>query len=147
MHQDDEHYLKSLRIPLTDQKAEFEQQVSAIVKILNDSINVEALRGQIKEVKEDKPLPLLEQYLEENEVKNFEEGISLLRTIQSLRSSGVAHRKGEKYERVSKKLGLDEKSQREVFKNMLKEVTQFLMGIMEHTDSVTMPRKETVVPD
>lgn len=125
---EDRHHLETLRIPSTDEQHEFDEVVLSLTKIVIDSINERKLR----EILSDQPegfsrsgLSLLEAVLEQRGVEHSNH-IMYLRTLQSLRSTGVAHRKGTGYKKVLGKLGTESQGLRVVFSKLLKQATDFL---------------------
>lgn len=96
----DEHYFKTLRVPLTSEQREFDEQVLALTKVLIDSLNEEQLeREQSAKRDNSKGIEKLEGFLTERNLV-FPEMIEFLRKLQSLRSTSAAHRKGRNYEKI-----------------------------------------------
>lgn len=140
LRDDDTHFFKSLHVPTSEDSLEFEQQIQALAKILPDSINASELKKLINESEEvNGSIKLLEKVLishfgmDEAPVKDL---VQPLRFIQSLRSSGVAHRKGRKYEEISEKLGLNEKSNTRFFRRLLEDVVKMLKQLQKVADGV-----------
>lgn len=105
----DEHFLTSLRSMLTKEQSEFDAQVLAITKVTIDSINVKSLKKHLELTDSDvKSIVLMESLLNSLGSEKKSELVSLLRGIQSVRSTGVAHRKGTDYEKTIKKLNINE---------------------------------------
>ncbi len=132
---EDIHYFKTLHVPLSDDPLEFENQILAISKILNDSINNQKLRSLIGSSEKIKGINLLERVLisyfniEEKKVKDM---LQPLRDIQSLRSSGVVHRKGSTYEKIAKRLGLYEKPYKDLFEKLLEQIIYMLRELQKY---------------
>jgi len=125
----DRHYLQALRVPATDEQKEFDELVLAVAKVLIDSLNDEKLTLVVRD--EDRPnlgasIAKLEAALLEWGVRGSEEHVGFLRTLQALRSTGSAHRKGRGYKGVVSRFGVESKSLREVFREILKRGTAFL---------------------
>jgi len=135
LNSEDEHHFTTLRIPTKESQEEFDSMILSITKILIDSINVQELKvGLIDEKsdesqknkinpelilkKEDKSLELFRKYLAQKHNLQFPEMFQFLRDLQSLRSTGTAHRKGDSYESAKKKFGLNNNF-KEVFENIL----------------------------
>ena len=94
-----------------ESQAEFDQEILALVKLIIDSVNVrgiemlllsetEKLSGSISKLK-----ALFSQY----KLTDYEDKIKFLRNLQELRSSSVAHKKGENYNKISKIFQIGEK--------------------------------------
>jgi len=119
LNEDDNHHLKSLHVPTTNEQKEFDEQIISITKILIDSLNEAMLnKGISLEIENPKGIDKLEGFLKNKGVV-FKEMISFLRNLQSLRSTGVAHRKGTKYEEVKKIFGVGDKEFKDVFDDIL----------------------------
>lgn len=100
MNEGDAYHLKALRIPLTNEQKEFDEQVLTLTKILIDSLNEEQLQKELPvQGQNSKGLEKLEQFLTHRGA-DFPEMFEFLRKLQTLRSTAVAHRKGKNYEKV-----------------------------------------------
>lgn len=105
----DEHFHESIRSMLTNEQSEFDAQVLAITKVTIDSINVKSLRNHLGVTdKSIKSISLMEALLEKLKSPHLSALLSLLKGIQSVRSTGVAHRKGTEYEKTMSKLKINE---------------------------------------
>lgn len=126
LSKDDEHHLKTLRIPLTNEQKEFDEQILSLTKILVDSLNEKGLVKGIKVNKKDpKGLDKLEAFLK-SKGKEFVETIEFLRNLQRLRSVGVAHLKGKNYDKIKRVFGIGEKKLSKVFDDILKKAIEAL---------------------
>lgn len=116
----DEHHLKSLRIPLTQDQKEFDEQILSLTKILIDSLNEkELVKGITVELKDKaRGIDKLEAYLKSGGVQ-LPEMISFLRDLQDLRSSGTAHRKSSNYDKAKAKFNLEDDNYQKVFEDIL----------------------------
>ncbi len=115
----DEHHLMSLHSPTGNGQKEFDEQVASITKILIDSLNEKELVKGINIEKENPHgIDKLEAFLNS---KNLfvPEMITFLRSLQNLRSTGVAHRKGVGYEKIKKYFLIGETSLSNVFEDIL----------------------------
>lgn len=101
LNPEDEHNLKSLKIPKNEQK-EFDEVVLSLNKILIDSLNVEEMKKGISFEKEDKSISILEKYLKQKHKLNNSQMFKFSRNLYNLRSEGSAHRKGSDYNKVYK---------------------------------------------
>lgn len=106
----DTHFYASIRSLLTNEQAEFDSQVLALAKVTLDSINVKELKLHLKTPAEDKitPIGLLDLLFQQLVLDDIPSKVEFLRGLQSLRSTGVAHRKGTEYDKVIKKLAIDD---------------------------------------
>ena len=96
LNKEDEHHIKTLKIPDTEQK-EFDEVVLSLNKIIVDSLNISEMKKNLIFDKEDKPISILEKYLKQKHGFNSTELFYFLRNLQKLRSKGTAHRKGSDY--------------------------------------------------
>ncbi|MEK6932175.1 MAG: hypothetical protein AABW56_00060 [Nanoarchaeota archaeon] len=102
LNKEDEHHIKTLRIPNDEQK-EFDEIVLSLNKIIIDSLNVEEMKKNLNFDESDKSISILQKYLEQKHKINVPQMIEFLRDLQNLRSSGIAHRKGDNYKKAYKK--------------------------------------------
>lgn len=119
LSKDDEHHIKSLHVPTTDQQKEFDDQIASITKILVDSLNEKELEKGLN-ISKEKPrgLDKFENFLISNNV-NVPKMVKFLRNVQLLRSTGVAHRKGTNYQNAKKFFDFDNKNKIDVFEDIL----------------------------
>ena len=126
-----------MHLPLTEEWKEFDEQVQALAKVTVDSINVPILsresgqkidRNAIKG-----SIDLLEAYLIKIGVKDSERAQILFpfHAIQSIRSTGSAHRKGSNFEKTLTKLQLDNLSNHNKIKKLVVDLTRALSILAE----------------
>lgn len=117
--QEDEHHLTSLHIPTGNGQKEFDEQVASITKILIDSLNQEELeKGLVIDKENPGGIDKFEDFLDSKHL-SIPQMIKFLRSLQTLRSTGVAHRKGSDYERIKKYFSIGDKSLTNVFEDLL----------------------------
>jgi hypothetical protein len=127
LSQEDIHCFESLRIPLTAEQSEFDTQVLALAKLLIDSLNEDELENHIRHTEPNlKGIGKFERFLAASSAAGYEPHITFLRTLQELRSTGSAHRKGAKYEKAAMRLSIHDKDSREVFTELLRRATDLL---------------------
>lgn len=120
LHLKDEHRLKTLRIPLSNNQAEFESQVLALAILLNDSINVKQLKKELNMQDEEiTPISLLQEYFVSLRIGFENDLYQHLRDIQAIRSTSSAHRKGKDYDKLAKKYSFESKNYIEIFTELL----------------------------
>jgi hypothetical protein len=90
-----------------------------LTKVLVDSLNEAEIAKHIAGTPNQKGIDKMAEYLKCEKVSDYDQHVEFLRDLQSLRSSGAAHRKGKNYEKVAKRLGLNTKDQRIVFEELL----------------------------
>jgi hypothetical protein len=105
LHQDDQHVLGKLHVPVTDGAAEFDEQILYLTKLLVDSLNEESLVATIgKGPADERGLAKLERFLTVLGVDGARALLTPLARVQGLRSRGAAHRKGSSFD-ISTALG------------------------------------------
>ena len=131
LHPDDQFIERTFRIPLDNEVHEFESQITYLAKMLQESIDIASIKqkmnsdgvnsDKIKKIGTKKILALeslLEFYNMNTEI------IYNLHKIQHIRSRGIAHRKGGKYEKTVKKYELDKITRIEFIKKLTKDLTK-----------------------
>lgn len=128
LRKEDSHFFKTLRIPLINSRPEFEDQVLALTKVLIDSLNEKALKKYIEFTEKEnmKDISKFEEFLKVNKLSDYKNHITFLRDLQELRSSGVAHRKSEKYVKIARKFEINRKNLIEVFEEILSKAISLL---------------------
>ena len=96
---DDAHVLKTIRIPLNENPAEFDNLSLAMTKVMIDSLNESELAKAIILDEKDKGITKLEKYLVAQGAPDSSAPIKFLRNLQDLRV-GSAHRKSTKFEKA-----------------------------------------------
>jgi hypothetical protein len=130
--EEDVHMFSTLRLPLTNDQAEFDAQVLALTKTLIDSINGKELEKRLSALEPDvRGITKLQRYLEAQGIQRVDAEIAFLRNLWELRSSGIGHRKGSKYSKVAKTFGIGQKPLMSVFEDILTEAT----GLIEKLES------------
>ncbi len=119
LHDDDKHYLIGLRLLAKDNQAEFDSQLTALTKVLVDSLNEEKIAKDLTLTKDDKGITKLEKYFKEQKATNYEPHIKFLRALQNLRSKSAAHRKGNDYDKLIADLQMANERQQKVFAALL----------------------------
>lgn len=128
----DTHHMKSLHIPTTDGQKEFDDQVASITKIMVDSLNEEELEKGLKISKEDP------RGIDKLEVFSVAHGLStpkmieFFKKLQKLRSTSVAHRKGDNYENVKGFFSIGTKELPVVFEDIIIKCVWILNTLENH---------------
>jgi hypothetical protein len=68
----------------------------------------------------------LEIFLKELKIDKVDEIIQFLKDLQSLRSTGAAHRKGKKYEEVALRFDIRKKELKKVFESIMVKSLEIL---------------------
>jgi len=116
LNKEDEHHIKTLRVPGNEQK-EFDEVVLSLTKIVIDSLNVTEMKKDLNFEKEDRSISIFKKYLEQKYKVSFPQMIEFLKDLQNLRSSGSAHRKGNDYKMAYEKFDKGDLSK--TFENIL----------------------------
>jgi hypothetical protein len=142
LSEEDEHCYTSLRIPATAEQTEFDTQVMYLTKVLVDSLNEAEIAKHIAGTPNQKGIDKIAEYLKCQKVPDHDQHVEFLRDLQSLRSSGAAHRKGKNYEKVAKRLGLNTKDRRIVFDELLEgalSLVKAMQALVETRESAQKP--------
>lgn len=145
LNDDDKHYFVSLHTPTTEEQLEFEHQILALAKILPDSINVSKIKEFIGLSEEN--VKRLLNVPESNDIGKIhwltamliykfkidemkaKEIVRPLKIIQDIRSSATAHRKGDRFERIKRKLELPGKSYSDYFRELLRDIIEMFQKL------------------
>ena len=125
--------LKRLRVPLNETEAEFKQQLLNLALVLVDLLNEKSIGRECPEAKDEKGggISKLECFLKHYSYPHVERDISVLRTVQSMRSRIAAHASGS-----SGRKYLDEqlggKTTQEYFVLLLEKVVTMLDMVLSH---------------
>jgi len=132
----DQHLLTALHLPTTDDQAEFDNQVLALTKILVDSLNETELAKRISRCPDGaKGIDKLELFLRGSGNPSRQKVISFLRDLQALRSTGVGHRKGKKYEKIAQRFSIESKNLKKVFYEILIDATAVLSSLNDEVEN------------
>ena len=127
----DTHFFSSIRSMLTNEQAEFDAQILALTKVTTDSINIKELRKLIEvSDPEVKSIALVEILLNKINASNVSRHVALLRGVQSVRSTGVAHRKGTEYDKAIAKLDINENNYQAEFDHLLRGLVSFFEEVL-----------------
>jgi len=133
LRDEDSHVLKRIHIPSGDRVPEFEAQILGLTKLLIDSLNVEKLEVIVGgRLDNETGLALFERALKSDNYPHTQRDIKTLRDLQSLRSQGVAHRKGKNYLDLAKRLGIEQRSFPEIIEDFLSNLIQMLDDLAKH---------------
>ena len=138
LREGDEHHLQSIRVPATDEQRDFDGLVLGLATMLPDSLNVGELKCLLEpsqhedqEGRQKGSIQLLDTLLADCGADGFTDHINFLRGLQSLRSSGSAHRKGSEYGKVAARFGVGDQDLRTVFANILWKAVALLNYLIE----------------
>ena len=127
LRDEDKHVFNILRIPLSDNIAEFDDQVLALAKLLVDSLNEKELAARLSGGAKsgERGIAKLERWLREKSTNGFEDHVTFLRRLQALRA-GSAHRKGDDYEKAARHFGMGQHTLPTVFRSILTQALSLL---------------------
>jgi len=130
LHAADAHVIKKLHAPTTSSAAEFDDQVLLLTKLLVDSLNDAKIVAELgSTVPNEKSIAKLDRFLTAKGYPETRRDIEFMRLLQETRSGGAAHRKGDNYNKVVKKLGLEKRTTEEVFAELLQSAISMLRGL------------------
>jgi hypothetical protein len=136
---------ETLHLPITDEWKEFDEQVQALAKITVDSISVPLLMQQTSLKIDGETIKgsvdLLGGFLARIGIETATQRqiTDALRAVQTLRSTGAAHRKGSNFEEALRRSQLDNLSNRAKVKKMVVDLTRALSILAE-----IVHRKDTI---
>lgn len=133
----DVHFFQNLRVLLNNSQNEFDSQVLALAKILVDALNEAEIEKHISAIPDpQRGIAKFKIFLDEHDFKDINKGIDLLKLIQGLRSTGVAHLKGGNYDKLTKNLGLADKELISFFSELLSKATDFMELLIKQTEAI-----------
>ena len=133
----DRHAYETLHLPLTQEWKEFDEQVQALAKVTVDSLNVDLLSresGQKIDGSSIKgSIDLLGAYLSKMGVEEDarRQIMYALHAVQTIRSTGAAHRKGSEFNKVLQRFQLYNLSNHVKVKKLVVDLTRALSLIAE----------------
>lgn len=114
----DDYAFKILRVPLTKDQREFDEQIAALTKVFIDSLNEKELAKGITNKENAKSLDKFETWLLSQHFRS-DPMMQFLRKLQALRSASTAHRKGDNYEKLKPFFEMDKKELTDVLEDIL----------------------------
>lgn len=133
LSEDDQYHVNNIRLLLSNTIKEFDSAVLSLTKVLIESLNEKCILKEIKkhpdiELKEnEKGISKLEIWLKNVKGESdCEEHIKFLRNLYELRSSGIGHRKGSGYTKISKVFKINGNNYKTVFKEIMTSANKFL---------------------
>jgi hypothetical protein len=124
-------------LPLTEEWKEFDEQIQALAKVTSDSLNVPLLSNQTGQKIDGNSIKgsidLLAAYLDGvgTSEDSKQQILRALHVVQTLRSTGAAHRKGSKFDKALQHFELDHLSNHEKVKRLITDLTNALSLISE----------------
>jgi len=129
----DAYLLDTVRMPVTNSQAELDEQIGLLAKLLIDSLNEKELAARAGVVEEGaKGISKLAGFLKATQFAECQSVIQLFRDLQTLRSTGSAHRKGSSYKEIIAKLGIDVTRKPDVVRRILEETSEALRALRLH---------------
>ena len=138
LHDKDAHRLASMRVPGSDEQPALDEQLQGLATILVDSLNVSNIRELVPQLQRPDPergIDLLESLFQAKAAQDYQTHIDLLRTVQNLRSSGSAHRKGRKYDKIATDVRMAQLGPRGLVTDLIKRANEFLRYLIEIVES------------
>jgi len=119
----DDHCFNTLHCLTKNEQSEFDSQVLSLVKITIDSINVKGIKT-VMPSDENGSIKLFSAFINSKGV-DFD-AASFLGGLQGVRSTGVAHRRGSKYEKTINRLKIDDSDLITAFDKILVQMTDLI---------------------
>ena len=130
LHAADQYCFRILPAPLTENVAEFDNQLMNLTKLLVVSLNEAEIANRLDTLtKEEKGIAKFKKFCSEKLPDFPDEHIAFLRELQRLRSLSAAHRKGSGYNKCVADCGIDDRGYRDVFNDMLVKARRFLLDL------------------
>ena len=122
--------IKRLRVPLNETEVEFKQQLLNLAVVLVEFLNEKCIVKQCPEAKDEKGgISKLEYFLKHYSYPHVERDISVLRTVQTMRSRIAAHASGSNGQKYLDKQ-LNGKTTQEYFVLLLEKVVTMLDSLI-----------------
>ena len=129
----DDHLLNTIRVPVTNSQGEFDEQVIHLAKLLVDSLNEKELKSRATGLENGaKGIRKLDGFLEATQFPQRRELVQFLKNLQTLRSTGSAHRKGSRYKKITTKLGVQSLRKPDAFRQLLGRAAMLLQALRPH---------------
>jgi hypothetical protein len=133
LHENDQYILDILRIPVTHSPEELDTQVLYLTKLLVDSLNEENITAKLNNISPDsKGITKLDLFLTQHSFGDKKDVIQFLRNLNELRSTGSAHRKGSKYQKVLTQQSFVGKKPSEVMEHLLNNAISCIHSLRKH---------------
>ena len=127
LQDEDSYVFDQIRRPISDGQAEFDQLVLLLCKVIIDALNEKKLIEGLDSVEDGlKGISKLERWIKAHEGYEYEKHIAFLRSLWDLRSSGVGHAKGKKYQKAVKAFAIDDIPLPDVYDNILRDADSYL---------------------
>lgn len=129
----DEHLLDTVRVPITLGQNEIDEQVLTLAKLLIDGLDEREIVTRVGPgPKDEKGISKLDRFFEKTQFPARAEAVLLLRSLQQLRSSGSAHRKGENYRKAVEKLKVDANRPEQLLPVLLERALHMMQQLGRH---------------
>jgi hypothetical protein len=125
LREEDEHVLKVIRSPLTENPDEFDKLTLYMTKILIDSLNEAEIAKSITLEEKDRGIKKLAKFFVQLGRTDSAAPIQFLRNLQSLRT-GSAHRKSSDYSKAAAAFGMNDVGFKGAGAKILTEAVSFL---------------------
>lgn len=105
LNADDQHALVRLHIPTSSSPSEIDHQILGLAKIMVDSLNDAELERELNSpIPGERSIAKFGRFLKLIKYPNADRDLELVRTMQGLRSTGAAHRRGSNYTKLIEKM-------------------------------------------
>ena len=129
----DDHLLNTIRVPATNSQGDFDAQILNLAKLLVDSLNERELKRRATNLKKGaKGISKLQGFLDATQFPQCQAVVRFLRDLQTLRSTGSAHRKGSRYNKTTTKLGINSSQNSDAIKRILRKAATLLRALRLH---------------
>lgn len=130
---EDKHLFDRVHIPASESPVEFDSQLIGLTKLMIDSMNDAELSQQLSDpVPDEKSIQKLQRFLKSRGYPYCDRDLAVFRVAQTLRSKSAAHRKGADLNRTMAKLGVSDKSPKEIIEWLLSGLTLAMVDLAAH---------------
>jgi hypothetical protein len=133
---DEDKHIRTVHIPTTESQRELDEQILWLAKLLVDSLNEAELVKGLPKAENERGIGKFERFLKAKQCPHTKEIVQFLRDIQRLRSTSVAHRKSQDYQRTMDRLGLTGKSVPDVMRVLLEQAVAMIRTLRRFLDEI-----------
>lgn len=127
----DEQILDGVRVPFTAEQHELDEQTRWLATLLTDSLDATALEALTRErVQDGRRIALFAELLTQVGMTESDRDcfVCALRAVQTLRSTGAAHRKGSNYTKALQTFGFDGQNGQQIVSALLRDLASGFEG-------------------
>jgi hypothetical protein len=128
----DQHYYETLQVPITNDQSEFDKQILAMAKLFVDAISISSIQHFTGIHDQSKPIILLECLFNKLNITEYNPHLEILRKLYEIRSSGIGHRKGKNFTKISKYYELSSENTISVVEKIMMQLNNVILFIINN---------------